>query len=284
MNDNLAIEATDNIAGDASRRERGERGGERGEGARRERGGRRNERRPADDAAEGSAPVATDNNTATEPASADAAQDGQEPNRNNGGQRRSRDRYGRERRGRGDNAEAGNGDAPAAPTEGTDAPPAAATAEDPNDAPVRSYFTRSQAVDPAPVAPAEVAAEPPSQVAPQAEVPAAQPRAVPVEKAIVAPAVVPAVAEAGLPKVQPFTLEIDALAHIAQASGLVWVHSDSDKVQQAQAAIAAEPKPIHVPREPKPVVAVDDGPLVLVETRRDLRNLVLPFEQNNSAH
>lgn len=87
-----------------------------------------------------------------------------------------------------------------------------------------------------------------------------------------------------LPKVQPFTLEIDALAHIAQASGLVWVHSDGDKVQQAQAAIAAEPAPTHVPREPKPVVALDDGPLVLVETRRDLRNMVLPFEQTTSTH
>ena len=70
----------------------------------------------------------------------------------------------------------------------------------------------------------------------------------------------------------------DALAHIAQASGLSWVHSDQDKVQQAQAAIAAEPKPIHVPREPKPVVALDEGPLVLVETRKDLRDVSLPFE------
>lgn len=84
----------------------------------------------------------------------------------------------------------------------------------------------------------------------------------------------------GLPKVQPFTLEVDALTDIAQASGLMWVHSDGDKVQQVQAAIAAEPQPIHVPREPKPVVALDDGPLVLVETRRDLRDMVLPFEQS----
>lgn len=98
-----------------------------------------------------------------------------------------------------------------------------------------------------------------------------------------APAAQPAVGS-GLPKVQAFTLEIDALANIAQSSGLVWVHSDHNKVQQAQAAIAAEPKPIHVPREPKPRIAVDDGPLVLVETRRDLRDMVLPFEQNTSTH
>ena len=73
-------------------------------------------------------------------------------------------------------------------------------------------------------------------------------------------------------------LETDALAHIAEASGLVWVHSDGDKVQQVQAAIAAEPKPIHVPREIKPAVVLDEGPLVLVETRKDLRSMPLPFE------
>lgn len=276
------IEAVDTTS-DAPRRERGERSGERGEGARRERGGRRNERRPTDDTAEGNAQVASDNSTATDGAPADAPQDGQEPARN-GGQRRSRDRYGRERRGRGDSADAGQGDSPVASTEGTgegaDITSPAAPAVD-IDAPVRSYFTRAQVS--APAASDEVAAEPPTDIAPLAEAPAPQPRPAPVETTVATPAVTPA-AEAGLPKVQPFTLEIDALASIAQASGLVWVHSDGDKVQQAQAAIAAEPKPIHVPREPKPVVAMDDGPLVLVETRRDLRNMVLPFEQNNSTH
>ncbi len=36
---------------------------------------------------------------------------------------------------------------------------------------------------------------------------------------------------------------------------------------------------MHVPRERPPVVVVDEGPLVLVETRRDLSELKLPFEQ-----
>jgi ribonuclease E len=49
-------------------------------------------------------------------------------------------------------------------------------------------------------------------------------------------------------------------------------------VAQAQAAIAAEPRPVHVPREPKPAVVLDEGPLILVETRKDLRELTLPFE------
>ena len=46
-----------------------------------------------------------------------------------------------------------------------------------------------------------------------------------------------------------------------------------------QAAIAAEPKPVHVPRERPPLVVLDEGPLILVETRRDLSELKLPFEQ-----
>jgi ribonuclease E len=37
------------------------------------------------------------------------------------------------------------------------------------------------------------------------------------------------------------------------------------------------PAPIHVPRERPPLVISDEGPLVLVETRKDLRNLNLPF-------
>jgi ribonuclease E len=32
-----------------------------------------------------------------------------------------------------------------------------------------------------------------------------------------------------------------------------------------------------VPREPKPAVVMDTGPLVLVETRQDLKNANLPF-------
>ena len=46
-----------------------------------------------------------------------------------------------------------------------------------------------------------------------------------------------------------------------------------------QAAIAAEPKPVHVPRVRAAAVVEEEGPLVLVETRKDLRNLNLPFDQ-----
>jgi ribonuclease E len=88
----------------------------------------------------------------------------------------------------------------------------------------------------------------------------------------------PAAATGGLPKVQPYQLPLQDLVQVASGSGLQWVNSDADKIAQAQAAMAAEPKPVHIPRERPPVVQIDQGPLILVETRRDLRNLELPFE------
>lgn len=74
-----------------------------------------------------------------------------------------------------------------------------------------------------------------------------------------------------------YTLQIDNLHQVAQSSGLVWVNSDADKVAAVQAAIAAEPKPVRVPRERPPAVVLDEGPLVLVETRKDLKQLNVPF-------
>lgn len=68
------------------------------------------------------------------------------------------------------------------------------------------------------------------------------------------------------------------MQRIAETSGLEWINSDPDKIQAAQAAIAAEPPPAHAPRERKPAALVDEGPLVLVETRKDLSQLKLPFE------
>ena len=89
-------------------------------------------------------------------------------------------------------------------------------------------------------------------------------------------AVMPVIAA---PRVQRYELPMRELTEIAGSAGLEWVNSDADKVRLAQEAIANAPKPIHVPREPKPMAAIDDGPLVLVETRRDLGQFKLPFEQ-----
>ncbi len=100
-----------------------------------------------------------------------------------------------------------------------------------------------------------------------------------------APTAVQAAAEpaSGMPRVQAFTLPVQSLMDVAQSSGLQWINSDADKVAAVQAAIAAEPKPVHIPRERPPAVVLDDGPLVLVETRRDLRDLQLPFEKEGAA-
>ncbi len=84
---------------------------------------------------------------------------------------------------------------------------------------------------------------------------------------------------ARMPQVTPFALPLAALQDIAQAAGLQWVNSDAERVAIVQAAIAAEPRSVHVPRERPLPVELDTGPLILVETRRDLRNMQLPFEQ-----
>lgn len=82
-----------------------------------------------------------------------------------------------------------------------------------------------------------------------------------------------------MPAVAAFELPLNDLEKVAQNSGLQWVNSDASKFAAVQAAIAAEPRPVHVPRERPPVVVVTEGPLVLVETQRDLRDLKLPFEE-----
>ena len=274
---------------------------EAGDNQRRERRGRNDNRRRGNaDGAEGIA--ATENLTpAIEPQDSIAA--GQVPAANEGQgtegregdngnraprERRSRDRYGRDRRDRapreGDAANA-NADAPAQST----APPQEETHDE---APARSsYFSMpvETAATPAVAAPvvapsvAATAGAPSRQQPERSERRRAEPVEAAAAPAVVAPVAVaaPAVAapaKRGLPAIAPFDLPIDSLHEVARSSGLEWVNSDPAKVAQAQAAIAAEPKPIHVPREPRPPVVIDEGPLVLVETRKDLRDMQLPFE------
>ena len=67
-----------------------------------------------------------------------------------------------------------------------------------------------------------------------------------------------------------FQLKSTDMQAVAHGSGLEWVNSNPERVAAVQAAIAAEPKPVHIPRERPPVVVLDEGPLILVETRKDL--------------
>lgn len=110
----------------------------------------------------------------------------------------------------------------------------------------------------------------PVYVAPAAPVAAPAP--------VTAAVAVPAPAPAPVARIEPYTLPTDALHALAGGVGLEWVNSDAEKIRAVQAAMAAEPAPIRVPREPKRHVLVDEGPLVLVETRKDLSQLKLPFE------
>ncbi|HYJ97051.1 MAG TPA: Rne/Rng family ribonuclease [Burkholderiaceae bacterium] len=88
-------------------------------------------------------------------------------------------------------------------------------------------------------------------------------------------------AAAAAPPVPRFELPLSDLQQLAVGAGLSWVNSDADKVSAVQQAIAAEPKPAHVPRERKVAALPDDGPLVLVETRKDLSQIALPFERQS---
>lgn len=92
------------------------------------------------------------------------------------------------------------------------------------------------------------------------------------------PVAVSAPAAAPAPAPAPYRLPTDSLAAIASGAGMEWVNSDSAKIRAVQDAMANEPKPIQVARQPKPRVAIDDGPLMLVETRKDLSQVKLPFD------
>ena len=80
-----------------------------------------------------------------------------------------------------------------------------------------------------------------------------------------------------------YVLPVDALQATAHAAGLQWVQSNADAIRRVKEALAAQPAPIHVPRERKPAPKLDDGPLILVETVRSLPTLQLP-ENTQQTH
>ncbi|NBW24349.1 MAG: Rne/Rng family ribonuclease [Betaproteobacteria bacterium] len=83
----------------------------------------------------------------------------------------------------------------------------------------------------------------------------------------------------GMPALQPFALPLDTLAAVAENAGLQWVNSNPELVARAQAAIAATVPPVRQPRERPAPVPVSAEPLILVETRRDLAQMHLAIEE-----
>ncbi len=201
--------------------------------------------------------------------------------------KRPRDRHGRDRAPRnGDRAEQQVNQVNAASTEQTQA------SEVPAEEARKSYFTTASEVPAALAAPTAdipqpaslnalvpAAAEPtPVAVLAQTEVePAATAAPAPVNQTAALTA--PTVAAVGMPKLQAFSLPVESLAQVAERSGLSWVNSDATKIAAVQAAIAAEPKTVRVPRERAPTAQTTAEPLVMVETKRDLRDVILPFEE-----
>ena len=217
-------------------------------------------------------------------------------------EKRSRDRYGRDRKPRAERTERSE------PTDQPGQEPQATEAAAEQEPVRKSYFTvpaassQPEAVVAAPVIPAAAPVATESRPAPESVPPVVATQetvpavavAAPAPVATVAPivkvaavaapvAAAPAAPAKAMPAVQPFALPLDELAQVAESSGLQWVQSDASKVATAQAAIAATPKPVHVPRQRPPLPVLDDQPLVLVETKRDLRDQKLPFEQTEEA-
>ncbi len=232
------------------------------EGGRRDRNGRRNDRRgerTEGQAAEGApsedrafSPEAAPLLSADgQPQASLAGEQGEEQRQPR--ERRSRDRYGRDRRERGEGSERGE-----APADGS-LQAASTEVRDTTQPVVQEECEPAVAAHAAPATPSAPVMAP--VAAPRAPEPVAA-----------------ASKTTSLPKVQTYDLPLQDLVQVAQTSGLQWVNSDAAKIAEVQAAIAAEPKPLHVPRERPPIVVSEEGPLVLVETKRDLGSMKLPFE------
>jgi ribonuclease E len=237
---------------------------ERGEGRRGGRGER--EPRPAQPTEQAAPATAAFVDTVP---GVDVAAGAAETGEREGGRRRRR----RGGRGRGRD-EAGADGVTMASEEGVASGPPIAVAYEPEPEPAASV------VEAAP--PAATPAWSPEAAMPVAAAPVVEPAAL--QEAPAAGRHAPAVPTAAAPIVMaPYVLPTDTLDAIARDAGLQWVNSDADKIRAVQAAMASEPKPIHVPRQPKPRVVVDEGPLVLVETKKDLSQIRLPFDPSPPA-
>ena len=95
------------------------------------------------------------------------------------------------------------------------------------------------------------------------DVPRAQPKAV----TVTTPEMIVVPTTYSLPSVTPAPMPIDQLHAVLQQAGLSLVQTEPGKFSETQARLAAEPRPVRVPRERPQLPPLDEGPLIQVETR-----------------
>jgi ribonuclease E len=64
-------------------------------------------------------------------------------------------------------------------------------------------------------------------------------------------------------------LPLEQLLPMLESAGMTLAQTDAEKLAEVQARIAAEPRPVHVPRQRQELPPLDIGPLVQVETRHN---------------
>lgn len=166
----------------------------------------------------------------------------------------------------------------AAPTAGNSFAPVAAMTGIAGVATAAAAVVPAASADPAAQPVQTAALEPVVEPAPPAvhePVAVAAPAPAPAQAPAQAPAAAPAAVAA---PATPFVLQLDQLNNVAETAGLQWVNSDASKIKAAQEAMAREPAPVRVQREIKAPAPVSDSALVMVETRKDLSQIKLPFE------
>ena len=91
----------------------------------------------------------------------------------------------------------------------------------------------------------------------------------PIAPVVVAPTIAPVhvpKVPVALPTVAMQALNREPLEAVLSHVGLVWVDTNPERHQEVLRQIAAQPKPAHVPREPRPAAPLTEGPMILVET------------------
>jgi ribonuclease E len=69
-----------------------------------------------------------------------------------------------------------------------------------------------------------------------------------------------------LPNVTVETLQREPLEAVLSNAGLIWVDTNTERYEAVAREIASQPKPVHIPREPKLPLPLNEGPMILVET------------------